>query len=258
MLEENSVTPLYKQLKDILQKKIYSGEWAYGSKIPSEAELCGQYGISKMTVRLAVNELAQLGYLYRRQGKGTFVSVPKIAQKLTSFYSFSEDITSMGYSVKSDILEFGIIPCSDGVAEKLERSAGDGVYSIRRLRYVNSTPFALETSYIPNGKINGLSAEAIRDTGLYNTIERTCGIKPDRAIEVFEAILLPSDCMELLRVKKNTPGYHINRVTSCAGLIFEFCETFARGDILRFNVVLDTKPYIMTQNGNEERKGADA
>jgi GntR family transcriptional regulator len=255
MLDENLTTPLYRQLKDILQKKIYSGEWVYGSKIPSEVELCTQYGISKMTVRLAVNELVQLGYLYRRQGKGTFVSVPKIAQKLTSFYSFSEDITRMGYSVKSDILEFEIIPCSDAVAEKLEKKAGDGVYSIKRLRYVNSMPFALETSYIPNGKIDGLSAEAVRDTGLYNTIERMFGIKPDRATEVFEAVLLPPDGMELLRVKKNTPGYHINRVTSCAGLIFEFGETLARGDILRFNVVLDTKPYIMTKNGHEEGNG---
>jgi GntR family transcriptional regulator len=244
MLDEKSATPLYRQLKDILLKKIYSGEWAYGSKIPSEGELCRQYDISRMTVRLAVNELARLGYLYRRQGKGTFVSVPKIAQKLTSFYSFSEDITRMGYSVKSDVLEFEISRCEPPVAEKLE-SEGGNVYSIKRLRYVNSLPFALETSYIPHGRIDGLTAESVREFGLYNTIERLCGVKADRATEVFEAVILDARRGELLRVKKNTPGYHINRVTSCEGFVFEYCETYVRGDILRFNVVLDTKPYIM-------------
>jgi GntR family transcriptional regulator len=247
MLDAKSATPLYKQLKDALQKKIHTGEWAYGAKIPPEDELCRQYGISRMTVRLAVNELAGLGYLYRRQGKGTFVSVPKIAQKLTSFYSFSEDITKMGYSVKSDILEFEVAPCSAYVAEKLNRDDIGDVYVIKRLRYVNSLPFALETSYIPRGTVDGLSAESVRDMGLYNTIERLSGIKPDRAAEVFESIILASPRKELLGVGKNTPGYHIFRITSREGAVFEFCETYARGDILRFNVVLDTKPYIMPQ-----------
>ncbi|MDR1508325.1 MAG: GntR family transcriptional regulator [Synergistaceae bacterium] len=251
MLDEKSATPLYRQLKDAIQKKIHTGEWAYAAKIPSEDELCRQYGISRMTVRLAVNELARLGYLYRRQGKGTFVSVPKIAQKLTSFYSFSEDITKMGYSVKSDVLEFEISTCPPMVAEKLE-CGGDAIYLIKRLRYVNSLPFAVETSYIPHGRIDGLTAESVREFGLYNTIERLCGVKPDRATEVFDAIILDSRSGELLRVRKNTPGYHINRVTSCKGFVFEYCETYARGDILRFNVVLDTKPYIMPSQNQEK------
>jgi GntR family transcriptional regulator len=151
----------------------------------------------------------------------------------------------MGYSVKSEVLEFETIAGDAQVSRELQLNDGSKIYKIKRLRYVNSLCFAVETSYIPFNLLNGLTVESVQNLGLYNTIDKLSGIKPDRAVEVFEAIILESPCRELLGVKKNTPGYHIKRVTSCVGTVFEYCETLARSDILRFNVVLDTKPYIM-------------
>src|SRR5690349_24938010 len=84
--------PRYYQLKEIIRERIMAGEWEPGALIPSERELCEQYGISRMTARQSITELVNEGYLYREQGKGTFVAQPKITQSLTTLTSFTEDM----------------------------------------------------------------------------------------------------------------------------------------------------------------------
>src|SRR5665647_3212360 len=90
-------TTLYFQLKEQLMSRIAMKEWNPGDKIPNEHALCHEYGVSRITVRQALTDLEREGYIIRKQGKGTFVTFPRIEQNLTSFYSFSDEFKKRGF-----------------------------------------------------------------------------------------------------------------------------------------------------------------
>lgn len=92
MINKYSNVPLYSQLKNLIIEKIESGEYKEDSKIPSEQELCEQYNISRPTVRQAINELTNNGYLYKEKGKGTFVAKSKTKIDIKNFTGFTDSI----------------------------------------------------------------------------------------------------------------------------------------------------------------------
>src|SRR5829696_3091820 len=97
--------PRYYQLKEILHEKIRTGQWQPGALIPSERELCAQYGLSRMTARQSVIELVREGLLYRVQGKGTFVARPRITQQLMALTGFSQDMAARGFKAGAQVRE---------------------------------------------------------------------------------------------------------------------------------------------------------
>ena len=111
---------LYYQLKNELLKKITSKQWLPGEKIPSEKELCQIYGVSRITVRKALDELAESGHLVRRQGKGTFVTNVSVEQRLSKFYSFSEELKKHGMQEKVKVIRLEQIPATQEIADRLE------------------------------------------------------------------------------------------------------------------------------------------
>jgi GntR family transcriptional regulator len=149
MAIEKSPVTLYYQLKEMLKQKIKSGEWAIDIKIPTERMLCEMYNVSRITVRKALEELEREGYLKRMQGKGTFVTSIKIEQRLSKFYSFSEEIKKMGYVSSTRIIEFSMVDADRKLSGLLGVKENSRLYSLKRLRLANHEPFALETCYIP-------------------------------------------------------------------------------------------------------------
>src|SRR5690625_1490006 len=119
LLNHETFEPLYHQLKRIIEKKIESGEWGPGDKISSEHELKNKYKISRNTVQKALDELVQEGVLERKQGRGTFVSKPRIKQSLTSFYSFSKVMEKQNMNPRDVVLSIEVEHPSHKVAQKL-------------------------------------------------------------------------------------------------------------------------------------------
>lgn len=238
MLDENAPMTLYYQLKEILVSKIKNNTWAVDSKIPTERQLCDMYKVSRITVRKALEEMEREGYLYRKQGKGTFVTAPRIEQRLSKFYSFSEEIKKMGYAPSAQILDFSVISADESLAEHLKIEKGSMLYSIKRLRLANNDPFALETSYIPYDLCPDLKADEISLKGLYNSIRSKYGIIPDEATETFEAILISKEDALHFHLKKNSPGLYLERITTADGRIVEYCNSIIRGDRYKYKVVL--------------------
>lgn len=237
MLNEKAPVALYYQLKEILVDKIKSNEWAIDSKIPTERELCELYKVSRITVRQALEELENEGFLYRKQGRGTFVTAPKIEQRLSKFYSFSEEIRNMGYTPSTKIIDFKIVASEEVVAKHFNEK-GITVYCIRRLRLANNEPFAIETSYIPYDLCPNLTVEEIAAKGLYNTMKTKYGLIPNEAVETFEAVLInPNDALQL-QVAKKSPGLLLERTTYADDKIVEFCHGIIRGDRYKYRVVL--------------------
>lgn len=237
MLNEKAPVALYYQLKEILVEKIKSNAWELSSKIPTERELCDLYKVSRITVRQALEQLEKEGFLYRKQGKGTFVTAPKIEQRLSKFYSFSEEIRNMGYTPDTKILEFKITE-SDELVAKHFNEKGLPVYCIKRLRLANQEPFAVETSYIPRDLCPGLTADEVAAKGLYNTMKIKFSLTPNQAVETFEAVLINPHDAHYLHVGKNAPGLLLQRTTYANDRIVEFCDGIIRGDRYKYQVVL--------------------
>src|SRR2546423_14549839 len=125
-----------------------------GQAIPSERRLSGELGISRLTVRAALDDLVRDGYLERRHGAGTFVSEPKIAQQLT-LTSFSEDMRRRGMVPDSRTVALENIHAGPQVARALNISPADRVFRIRRLRLADGDPMALETLHVPVSLVPG-------------------------------------------------------------------------------------------------------
>jgi GntR family transcriptional regulator len=239
MLDEKAPVSLYYQLKEILIKKIVENEWPVNTKLPAERELCDIYSVSRITVRQALDEMESEGYLYRKQGRGTFVTAPKLVQRLGNFYSFSEEIKKMGAEPSTKVVEFNIIECDEKIAQNLQIKKGDMVYAIGRLRLANKEPFAIETSYMPYSIVGaGLTKEEVENKGLYSTLQNSFNISPNEAVETFEAVLVTNDDVEYLKTKRNTAALRIERTTWANGSILEYCVSTVRGDRYKYRVFL--------------------
>lgn len=234
-LDHTSFTPLYHQLKEILQEKVTSGEWKPGDKISSENELRVLYDISRNTVQKALEELVQEGILERKQGRGTFVSKPKIKQPLTGFYSFSKVIASQGMQPKDIVLDLKTNFADYNIAEKLQINHGDEVISLERLRTANKEPIILETSYLPQSIIAELTNDELEKHSLYDLLEEKYGIIVVKAKETFEPVLIREYEEEHLGVKVGTPGLLLDRIAyDMEGRAVEYCRSIVRGDRCRF------------------------
>lgn len=238
MLDEKAPVTLYYQLKNIIIDKINSNEWPVNTKIPTERQLCEMYNVSRITVRQSIEKIERDGYLYRKQGKGTFVTLPKLEQRLSNFYSFSEEIKKMGYIPGSKILLFTTTKANDTIADNLSIDKGTLVYMIKRLRLASNEPFAVEISYIPYYRFKDLQENDISSNGLYNTLKQKYKVNPDEATETFEAVLINSEESGFLQIKKNSPGLLLERLTYAGGKTVEYCKSVIRGDRYKYKVIL--------------------
>jgi GntR family transcriptional regulator len=238
MLDEKSPVSLYYQLKNIFISYIKSGKWPVNYKIPTERELCEMFNISRITVRQALKELEDEGFMYRKQGKGTFITTPKFVQRLSRFYSFSDEIKKMGSVPSTEIISFVIMDAEKAIMEKLEIKYGEKVFAIKRLRLADNEPFATETSYIPYKHAENMTEKFVSELGLYNTLNDKCGLQPDEALETFEAVLVDHDNADLLKMPRRSAALHLERITTAQGQIIEYCISTIRGDKYKYTVSL--------------------
>src|SRR5215831_7729035 len=131
-LSKDLPIPLYHQLKTLLLEQIRTGEMKPNDRLPAEDELAATHGVSKATVRQALNELAVAGVLRREQGRGTFVAEPKLTQGPRELTSFSAEMHKRGLSPTSKVLKQDIVKAQADVAEKLQIAEGSRVIRLKR------------------------------------------------------------------------------------------------------------------------------
>lgn len=228
---------LYYQLKEEIKKNIFSGEWSEGSRIPSEQEICEIYGVSRITVRKAIEELQNEKYLVKKQGRGTFVQKKAIEQKLQKFYSFSEELRSQEIREHSRVVAFCRQTPDETVRETLRLEKGREVFLIERLRYIDEKPYALEKSYIPVSLVPELTGERIQENGLYKTLG-SFGVYLDHAKETFSAVNLTREEAKNLQVENKEAAINLIRVTYRGEEAVEYCKSLVRGDVFHYSVEL--------------------
>lgn len=239
LTKDNSPIALYYQLQEILTAKILNGEWSLGEKLPTEHELAKQYGVSRITVRQALAELERSGLIIRKQGLGTFVSMPKIEQNLTSFYSFSEEFKKRGLRPKTEVVDFTIKPAGAELRVVLGLAEGSEVYRFTRLRLANEMPMAIESTYLSVDMFPGLTAETLNKSALYEVMNQSFGIVANSAKETFGAVALSEKDAKIFGLKVGSPALHLERFAYNGIHCVEYTSGVIRGDKFRFQVQLN-------------------
>jgi|AGTN01.3.fsa_nt_gi Transcriptional regulators len=146
MLDKRSPVPLYIQLKNELLDNIHKETWLAGEQIPTEQALMAQYGAGRATIRQAVSMLENEGYLCKRHGIGTFVARSQPSFGFEPLISFSYSLSAKGIHARNVITEKGIIDADDALRKRM-RTDEPRLFYMRRLRYAENTPIAIEESY---------------------------------------------------------------------------------------------------------------
>ncbi|MFJ7727914.1 GntR family transcriptional regulator [Neobacillus sp. NPDC097160] len=236
MINKNSPIPLYYQLEEHIKGLIENNDLSPGDALPPEREYAEKYQISRMTVRQAFTQLVNEGYLYRLQGKGTFVAERKIEQPLQGLTSFTEDMKARGLKPESNLVRFEIIPATIQIAGQLKISENKPVYEIKRIRLADGVPMALETNYLSAILINGLTEEIVNQS-LYGYIEGTLNLRIESASQIIESSIASQNEAELLNIAIGAPVMHIQQNTFLNdGTPVEFVKSVYRADRYKFMI----------------------
>jgi GntR family transcriptional regulator len=165
-VDRNSPVPLYFQVAQHLEQMIESGELPMGTRLENEIDLADQLGLSRQTMRRAIEYLVGRGLLLRKRGIGTQVVHAKVTREveLTSLY---DDLAKTGRDPSTTVVSFGTEPAPDALAAELGLAAGTPVYVFERLRFAGAEPLALLRNHVPEHLMR-LSAADLEAQGLYN------------------------------------------------------------------------------------------
>ena len=147
-----------------------------GEALPPERSLCEAFGVSRVTLRRALDELAREGYLVRRQGSGTFVARPKITQPLT-LSSFSEDMRRRGFTPGSRTISTATVSAGARLGRRIEVSPEAGLLEVTRLRLADWESMAIETLYAPLELLPGIADEDLTDFSFYELLQERYGVE---------------------------------------------------------------------------------
>ncbi|HEV3478525.1 MAG TPA: GntR family transcriptional regulator [Gaiellaceae bacterium] len=212
-----------------------------GDAIPSERQLSGELGVSRLTVRAALDDLVREGFLERRHGAGTFVSEPKIAQELT-MTSFTEDMQRRGMVPSSKTLELKTVAAGARLGRLLHVSPSERIVVVTRLRYADRETMAIETLHVAESLVPGLTATDLEEFSFYELLEDRFRIVVVGGSQAIEPTVTNEEESAALGVPLHSPAFLFERTTRAAdGRIVEYVRSIYRGD--RYRLVSElTRP----------------
>lgn len=211
-----------------------------GSPVPTERLLMAQLGTSRTTVRQALAELVGEGRLVRRQGSGTFVAEPKVTWPLR-MTSFTEQAAATGRAASTRLIEATRDRASEEIAERLGVRPGAPVHRVERLRLVDDTPMALETSHLSATRFPRLTRHLRHTDSLYRVLRDEYGVVPVSAEETIETASATPREAELLSTETGAPILMLSRHSFADdGTPVEWVQAWYRGDRYRFVTRLTT------------------
>lgn len=193
--------PLYLQIKNILKDRISHGVYALGENIPAEPQLEKEFDVSKITIRNAINELVQEGYLEKKSGKGTKVIRNTVTSKLSKGKRFTEILVGSGHKIYKQLINAEIVENEEGT----EPYALFGKHCLRieRLYHFNEVPYIHFTHYLTT-RMEEMELEDLDKQSLYGLIEEE-GISLEKFRDEFAAVLAPPAIANILGVDLDAP-----------------------------------------------------
>ncbi|PKW16504.1 GntR family transcriptional regulator [Saccharopolyspora spinosa] len=222
--------PMYEVIRDDLIDQITTGALPSESRLPSEKELAEQYGVSRMTVRQALDSLGRDRLVVRRRGSGTFVAPPRArSRRLNRLGPFSDDVAGNVDTVTTIELRREVLKPPSDIAKILGLGASDEAVQLVRLRTVDDTPAAVQDSWIPLTIAPGLARSNLIDGSLYHTLAERCGVAVSWADQEITAAPATNELARWLDVKVNAPLIEAHRTTHDeAGRTVEYARSWTR------------------------------
>ena len=198
--------PLYYSIIEYLMKQIEDNALQPGSNIMSERELMEMFGMSRTTVRKALDVMVNEGYLFRIQGKGTFVAEKKKESGLGKISSCSDEIRSMGMTPSFKVISATVVNPRVSVANRLGITEYDKIFRLERILYADDTPVNITISHLRYEHIAGIEKIDFSKNSLYDVLEKEYGFTINRAVRSIEATTCGDKDSKYLDVKSDLPA----------------------------------------------------
>ena len=235
-LHRDSPVPVWAQIEEALAARISGGELRVGDRLPAERELADELGVSRGTIRQALDALAARGLIERGVGRGTFVAAGKVEVRLSDVAGFTEQMARAGVEARARVLRAGVGPAPERVAAALGLEAGAPVARIERLRLAGRLPLTLEDSWIPSARFEGIEELDLRGS-LYALMRDLYDHAPVRVVESLEPVVAQRYSAEILGVATGAPLMLVERTAFDAdNVAVEYAHDLHRGDRARFVV----------------------
>jgi GntR family transcriptional regulator len=210
-----------------------------GEPIPSERELSEQFGVSRPTLRAAVDDLARAGLLIRRHGRGTFTSPRKVTQEMTPTATADFYVPPAEGDWLSRVIAFETAPAGARLGNRLRVSPAEPVLTVTRLRVVDDQPMAIETIQLPAELVPQLAPRDLESGSLYHLLRVRYEIVVTDAVQTIEPTVTDATEAELLGVPRYAPALMFERTTrDTAERVVEYTRSIYRGDRYRITTHL--------------------
>jgi GntR family transcriptional regulator len=232
-------TPLYYQVKSILEGKIRSQELKEKERLPSEAELCTEFGVSRITVRQALSELLKDGLIYRERGKGTYISEGP-GWKRPVLKGSIENLMTAGIGTRIKVLSYKQVPVPKEFVKALKAERSERVHRLEFIRLIAGGPQAYSLIYFPAKLGKMISGDDIKETTeIISFVEDKAGTKAQGAHQTIDVGVANELLAGNLSVKQQTPLLVICReyFTRTGALLF-LAKSYYRTDRFKYEVEL--------------------
>ena len=230
--------PLYAQLEAILKQKIEQGAYKKGDFLPTEKELMAEYQISRVTVRQAMANLVQSGYVRVRRGIGTDVVYEKVEEQMDRVISFTEEMEKHNITMETSYCEMELVHPTERVARILKIPMTDQCYCLKRVRNTEGKPMVYSISYLKKICELPLETDPYR-TSLYQYLWKVHGILLESGRDTLEAALPSEEVQKMLEIDAQMPIFIRSRQTFLGdGTIFEYSICYYPGNRYKYTVDL--------------------
>jgi len=239
-VDEPRFTPRYYEIEQALRARIAG--LRPGDPLPSDAMLCEEFAVSRMTARNAVQRLAQEGLVRRVPGRGTFVAEPPAHRTADNLLSFSEEVRRRGQRASSELVDLRTREADDEEARRLRLDGDRGVVVLQRLRKANGQPVALETAVLP-ARLAPVIADVDWSAASLHAVLTAAGVQPVAGQATITAqAAAPADARRL-DVRRNAALLVEQRlIVDAEGMPVELTETRYAGDRYALDVLFDVEP----------------
>jgi GntR family transcriptional regulator len=238
----SSAIPLYFQIERDLATAISDGTLSPGTQIPTEDALIARYGVSRATVRKAIQDLERLDLVEIRRGKGTFVQAGKLSQEL-ALTGFVEDMVAAGLQPSAKVLGKEVVAASEEVAEHLALSVGADVMRIQRVRSANDLAMSLDETYLPIELGRKIAEHDLEIYPIFSLLEHKYDTPLVEADYRIESVAADAAVAQALAIAVGSPILRIERTSyTLDRKPVDYEKLFYRGDKIRLTTSLRRRP----------------
>lgn len=227
--------PLYSQVETVLASNMADGALPVGSQLPPEESLIERFGVSRTTVRKAIQNLEARGLIQIQRGKGTFVAQRKITQELTELTGFVEDMQAVGRNATARLIDKRIVPAGEIAGQQLGLAAGTLVVRIQRVRLADGAAVSFDETYLPLEIGKKVMTDDLATEPIFSLLEQKYDIPLVEAEYKLEAVSAEPAVAQALGLETGAPIFLIERTSYRAGnLPIDYEKLHYRGDMIRF------------------------